>query len=221
MDAGIIQTLKLKYRKRQLADVLDGMDINSSQTGSEILRVLNILQAMKCGFEDNFSNASDHEESSQDRDDIDEYDIPQGVLWLSRDLFRQDFNTLAGIDSNVYTCDNSMTDWGRPASEIISEMRNSAETSSNLDDDDKDEECVRSEKVVSTSEVSDCSDTIKAFALQQLQSDMLGMMSAQDLWRFYLNAQTCSVFQSPSKLPHCCKSSMSRYVWDEFWKIID
>ncbi|XP_052791892.1 tigger transposable element-derived protein 4-like [Mya arenaria] len=39
MDAGIIQTLKLKYRKRQLAHVLSEMDRNSSQTGPEILKV--------------------------------------------------------------------------------------------------------------------------------------------------------------------------------------
>ncbi|XP_052809461.1 tigger transposable element-derived protein 4-like [Mya arenaria] len=189
------------YRKRQLAHVLSEMDRNSIQTGPEILRVLNILQAMywinslwnevkaetimkcfwKCGFGDKLSaSTSDHEESNTDRDDIED-DIPLAVLRLSRDLFSQDFNTLADIDSNVHTCDNSMTEWGRPASEILSEMRNSDETSSNIDDEEE-EESLRSVKVVSTSEVSDCLDTIKAFALQRSQSDMLDViMSAQDL----------------------------------------
>ncbi|XP_052799045.1 uncharacterized protein LOC128230642 [Mya arenaria] len=160
MDAGIIQTLKLKYRKRQIAHVLSEMDRNSSQMGPEILRVFNILQDMywinsswnevkaetiikcfqKCGFGEKLSfSTSDHEESNQDRDDIDEDDIPLAVLRLSRDLFSQDFNTLADIDSNVHTCDNSMTDWGRPAPQILSEMRNSDETSSNFDDKEEEE----------------------------------------------------------------------------------
>ncbi|WAR01586.1 TIGD4-like protein [Mya arenaria] len=104
MDAGIIQTLKLKYRKRQLVHVLSEMDRNSSQTDPEILR--------KCGFGEKLSSStSDHEE----------------------------IRTLADVDSNVYTCDNSMTDWGRPASQILSEMRNSDETSSNFDDKEEEE----------------------------------------------------------------------------------
>ncbi|WAR08354.1 LOW QUALITY PROTEIN: TIGD4-like protein, partial [Mya arenaria] len=146
MDTGIIQMLKLKYRKRH---VLGEMERNNSQTGPEILRVLNILQAIywfnsslnekcfrKCGFGDNISSrTSQHMESGQDSDDVNKDD----VHWLlSRNLFSQDFSTLADIDSNVHTCDNTMTNWGRHASDILTDVKNSVETTSNQDDDDED-----------------------------------------------------------------------------------
>ncbi|WAR00956.1 hypothetical protein MAR_025328 [Mya arenaria] len=82
-------------------------------------------------------------ESNQESDDVDEDDDTLAVLRLSRDLFSQDLSTLADIGSNGRTCDNTMTDWDRPAFDIPTEMKNSVETTSNKDDDDKDDECDR------------------------------------------------------------------------------
>ncbi|XP_052760030.1 guanylate-binding protein 6-like [Mya arenaria] len=58
-----------------------------------------------------------------------------GYELRERDLFSQDVFTLADTD-------NSMTDLGRPASDILTEMRNTTETSSNLDDDYEDKKCI-------------------------------------------------------------------------------
>ena len=46
MDAGIIQTLKLKYRKRQLQRLLVDMDKYPSKTGPQLLRDINVLDAI-------------------------------------------------------------------------------------------------------------------------------------------------------------------------------
>ena len=46
MDQGIIQTVKLKYRKCQLQHVLAEMDICATKTGSQILKEITILQAI-------------------------------------------------------------------------------------------------------------------------------------------------------------------------------
>ncbi|XP_052281042.1 tigger transposable element-derived protein 4-like [Dreissena polymorpha] len=46
MDQGIIQTVKLKYRKRQLPHVLAEMDRQETKTGPQILTEINVLQAI-------------------------------------------------------------------------------------------------------------------------------------------------------------------------------
>ena len=46
MDQGIIQTVKLKYRKRQLQHVLAEMEVCATKTGSQILKDITILQAI-------------------------------------------------------------------------------------------------------------------------------------------------------------------------------
>lgn len=46
MDQGIIQTMKLKYRKQQLQYVNNEMDKHPLKTGPEIIRDVNLLQAI-------------------------------------------------------------------------------------------------------------------------------------------------------------------------------
>ncbi|XP_052262071.1 tigger transposable element-derived protein 4-like [Dreissena polymorpha] len=46
MDQGIIQTMKLKYRKRQLQHVMMELERSSATTGPQILKEVNILQAI-------------------------------------------------------------------------------------------------------------------------------------------------------------------------------
>jgi hypothetical protein len=74
MDQGIIQTVKLKFHRRQLRHIISEMEKDKSKCGSELLKNINILQAIylinrswqevetftiqkcftKCGFRDFF-----------------------------------------------------------------------------------------------------------------------------------------------------------------------
>jgi len=46
MDQGIIQTGKLKFRKRQLQHIISELEKDKSKCGSELLKTINILQAI-------------------------------------------------------------------------------------------------------------------------------------------------------------------------------
>jgi hypothetical protein len=74
MDQGIIQTVKVKFHRRQLRHIISEMEKDKSKCGSELLKNINILQAIylinrswqevetftiqkcftKCGFRDFF-----------------------------------------------------------------------------------------------------------------------------------------------------------------------
>ena len=145
MDQGIIQSVKLKYRKKQLQFLIKQMD-KCSKTGSEILKDINILRAIfwinkswneveittifkcfhRCGF-----NFHDSESISSEEDNFDEDD----VLKLSCDVFGIDYNELHDLDCNVAMCDTNTIDWDKQADKILdkSDIDNS-DTQDNLSD---------------------------------------------------------------------------------------
>ena len=154
MDQGIIQCVKLKYRKKQLQFLIKQMD-KCSKTGSEILKDINILRAIfwinkswneveittifkcfhRCGF--NFHDS----ESVSEEDNFDEDDeVPLSVLKLSRDVFGIDYNELHDLDCNVATCDTNTIDWDKQADEILDksdiEKNDSDDTDSDNDNSD-------------------------------------------------------------------------------------
>jgi len=49
MDQGIIQAVKLKYRKKQLQRVISLMDKHPSMTGSQLLKQVTVLDAIMEG----------------------------------------------------------------------------------------------------------------------------------------------------------------------------
>jgi hypothetical protein len=131
MDQGIIQTLKLKYRKRQLAYLLDSMEKFESMTGPQILKTTTILDAIyrvyNCWteietstIEKCFKMCGFDKDAIEEFDIDDEYDnIPLSILKLSRDVFDCDFKELVTIDKQLMTCNSDMTNWDRPATELI------------------------------------------------------------------------------------------------------
>ena len=46
MDQGVIQALKLKFRKKQLRNILQNLETNKEMTGPELLKATNVLQAI-------------------------------------------------------------------------------------------------------------------------------------------------------------------------------
>ena len=119
MDQGIIQTMKLKYRKKQLQHVISAMEKDTSKCGSQLLKEINILQAIywvhdawkhveastiqkcfaKCGFKDSEVDIS--AASDVDSDD----DLPLVILAKSKQLFNCTFQELADSDASVPTCE--------------------------------------------------------------------------------------------------------------------
>ena len=117
MDQGIIQAMKLKFHKRQSRKVLSDMEKNKEICGSELLKQVNVLDAIywvknswdeveqstivkcfkKCGFgSDNTSSESD--ESAQDFNE----DIPLHLVRLAHQLFGCEFSELVEIEHSIY-----------------------------------------------------------------------------------------------------------------------
>ena len=195
MDAGIIQTLKLKYRKRQLQRLIVEMDKHPSKTGSQLLREIDVLDATwisaawketepmtinkcfkNCGFTfDEQPIAIEDVNCNSD----DEEDIPLALLRVSREFFDCDVAELPAIDEQLATCDNNMTDWDRPAAAILADDQKS--------DSDDEQDSVQEETVISDTAATEALLTLKTFALQKGQSDILDIiMKAEET---FINSQ--------------------------------
>ena len=162
MDQGIIQTMKLKYRKRQLQHVISAMKKDTSKCGSQLLKGINILQAIywvhnawkhveaftiqkcfaKCGFKD--SEVAISAASDVNTDD----DLPLVILAKLKQLFNCTFQELADSDASVPTCEEGSLNWTRPTSELLKNL----EPSQSSDDVSSDEESVDTTTVCSLSE---------------------------------------------------------------------
>lgn len=139
MNAGIIQSVKSKYRIHQLQHVLLEIDKNPTKLGPEILHEISILDAinwisaawqetnantivksfMKCGFNMeciSTSGRKDYVTSELDQ----EYKYPPELHKMSLELFNCYITEVTTIDEQFVTCGNEMTEWDRPAQEILS-----------------------------------------------------------------------------------------------------
>ncbi|XP_052696591.1 tigger transposable element-derived protein 4-like [Crassostrea angulata] len=165
MDQGIIQTLKLKFRNRQLKKMVREMD-HSSKCGSEILKIISLLDAIywidrswkevetstivkcfkRCGFVDmqneNLPTTEVDVNDGGDDDEDEDDDVPLAVLQLPRELFGCEFRELVKMDADMEACDNQERDWDKPASEIIEEMNEKE------DEDYEEEESEECESVI-------------------------------------------------------------------------
>ena len=113
MDAGIIQAVKLKYRRRQLSHMIIKMEVFSSMTGTELLKQISVLDAIhwvaeawneltpetiskcyaKCGFDDKGLEILECIEET----------VPLAVVKMSEELFGCGFDDLVKIDENFHT----------------------------------------------------------------------------------------------------------------------
>ena len=112
MDQGIIQTIKLKFCKRQLRHVISEMEKDKSKCESELLKNINILQAIywinrswqevetstiqkcfaKCGFRDFSRDESAFNDMSDSEEEDD--DIPLKFISLARELFNCEYHLI-------------------------------------------------------------------------------------------------------------------------------
>ncbi|XP_053403566.1 tigger transposable element-derived protein 6-like [Mercenaria mercenaria] len=189
MDQGIIQTVKLKFKKRQLQHMVRGMEQHPAMQGSELLKQITILDAIywlsnswsevetntivkcfsKAGFNiDNFacSSIADFDVSEEDCDEDD--DVPLAVMQMSLELFGCNFKDLVKIDEEVLTCETQNTNWDAPIENLLSEfMPDKCSFSESLDEgDDSDEnENDLSVHIPTYSETCDFVNKLKTFAV--------------------------------------------------------
>ncbi|XP_053391290.1 tigger transposable element-derived protein 4-like [Mercenaria mercenaria] len=202
MDQGIIQAMKLKYRKKQLQYVISQMELKQGKSGFDLLKDISVLDAIywvarafkeveistivkcfaKCGFQLN-SVESESEctvlnDSESDEEEDDNYPIALHVM--ARQLFDCDFMELLNIDKEFKTCDSEMKDWDRPATELLSEMKEqvSDETSDCEDDQLQEQE----DNVCSTNECLEMIEKLKKYAVAHGNENLLGtFVDAEDI----------------------------------------
>ncbi|XP_062566571.1 tigger transposable element-derived protein 4-like [Saccostrea cucullata] len=188
MDQGIIQTVKLKFRKRQMIHMVKEMERQPDVSGPDLLKQINILDAiywlssswketeastiekcfLKAGFISDTSQELTQELHAESCDDLDDDDIPLAVLKLSMDLFGCEFNELKEIDETLATCDNAEIDWTKPAHDLLSDINEQGET-----DDESEEEDMILSQFPNNKELLDCVNKIKTFSVHRGCSKLL------------------------------------------------
>lgn len=149
------------------------MEKDKSKCGSELLKNINILQAIywinhswqevetstiqkcfaKCGFTDfsrddsAFNQINDMSDSEEEDDDIP----------LARNLFNCEYHKLSDVDKQLATSDISVRNWERPAHEILADIDDQSKASDN--------EETEPPKACSLSELDFHIQQIKNFAL--------------------------------------------------------
>ena len=134
MDQGIIQTLKLKYRKRQMKNVISQMSAYKKKTGAQLLKDITILQAIhwiatswdeveattitscfnKSGF---LLPASAFETAEKSNEGACESSTQ--LCGLSQELFGHTLSTIHTLDSQVVTDRGSAINFENDASAIL------------------------------------------------------------------------------------------------------
>ncbi|XP_052255184.1 tigger transposable element-derived protein 4-like [Dreissena polymorpha] len=204
MDQGIIQTMKLKYRKRQLQHVMMELERSSATTGPQILKEVNILQAIywvisawketttetigkcfaKCGFmsdSEKSASASDSEKCADDitsdKSDKSECDDVEDDLPLIMHKLAHD---LFGCEvKDLINIDRDFT----TCATDMDEWKKSApeilqEDGCDEEDDTNptEEEATTSETTLSMSEVVEMSRKLKDWAVKKGHHDLLATL---------------------------------------------
>lgn len=187
MDQGLIQAMKLKYRKRQLQHVLLQMEKQKDKSGDQLLKDISVLDAIcwvaqswkevevstvvkcfaKAGFSEKVNEIEVIEETSEDVDEDD--DFPLAVHVLSRQLFGCDLMELIKVDKEFATSDTSMRDWEQPASKLLEQLKDTS------DSDEEEEDVQTGQDIPLPCSVNDCLDMIsklKVFATSQGKTDI-------------------------------------------------
>ena len=212
MDQGIIQTLKLKYRKRQLQYVFGQMD-STDKTGTDILKQISILDAIywingswkeiepstiqrcfkKCGLSADLFVSGNGLVSDSGQCDVDEDEVPLSVLKMSKELFGVEFQELLNIDHSAPvcgTCDSESTmNWSNDAQTLLESLRGPSVEQVNEDNsDDDDDNCVNDTNLVSAVEAGTMIEKLKTYALQCGHDKMLG--NIMELQEFFIASRT-------------------------------
>ena len=188
MDQGIIQTFKLKYRKRQLQHVIAQAELYPSKSGTEVLKGITLFECIfwckvaweaiapetiqkcfaKCGF-----GAQTTEPVSEPIEDR----VPLQYVKLSEELFGCNFDDLVEIDKNFVTCETTERDWDNPHA-ILSELRNESLEVVDEVDELEDDEGLYAKEVVSLNKAHECVELLKEFAGHHDNVEMLNDVMA-------------------------------------------
>ncbi|XP_066272593.1 tigger transposable element-derived protein 4-like [Branchiostoma lanceolatum] len=130
MDQGIIQTVKLKYRKLQLNKILTVLQEDKEITGIDIAKKITVLDAIlwigkawrettpvtigKAGLTTS-SLVATQEEAEVEPESTD-------IEASAQDLFGCGVAELAAIDNDLATCDTTGIDWSQTASAILQQL---------------------------------------------------------------------------------------------------
>ncbi|CAH1241537.1 TIGD4 [Branchiostoma lanceolatum] len=179
MDQGIIQTVKLKYRKLQLNKILTVLQEDKEITGIDIAKKITVLDAIlwvgsawRETTPETIGRASGRRASplpvlviaTQEEAEVEPESTD--IEALAQDLFGCGVAELAAIDNDLATCDTIGIDWSQPASAILQQLdENNAEEEE--DDDDDVEEDNEADAVKNFSMFMECLDKMKRFCLKE------------------------------------------------------
>ena len=192
MDAGIIQSVKINYRKRLLRHLISRMD--ACNTASELVKLVNILDAIlwikdvwsslpsstiqkcftKCGFQRQIEASESDVLASPFEEIMTETEfILDGIT----------FSQFATFDNNLATFATSRDDW---ETEIVEKAKgvdlNDSERYSDENEDSDEGQKERSDKVISLTEAGVMIGKLKKFSLSNNEESLLEIMiKAEDL----------------------------------------
>ena len=122
-----------------MSHVVSQMDLYPSKGGTELLKSINVLQAIywvsaawnevldstieKCFVKSGYVWSDKDVADVADVADVGdiEDDVPLKVLSLAKEMFDCEFSELAELDQNFQTCER-VVDWNRPAADILSDI---------------------------------------------------------------------------------------------------
>ncbi|XP_066274905.1 tigger transposable element-derived protein 4-like [Branchiostoma lanceolatum] len=189
MDQGIIQAMKLKYRKLQLNRIVNELQENRDATGTDIAKKITVLDAIRwvdsawketgrdtikrCFEKSGFTTSSPVaavDTEPEVEDEATEMDS------LAEELFGCSVEELATIDEDLATCDTTGRDWSLPASTILEQLEEEERDEDHDEDiedstDDSTDECA-------AKDFSTCVDMlkqIKGFCLKEGDGETHGM----------------------------------------------
>lgn len=174
MDQGVIQTMKLKFRKRQLRYILQKLEANKEMTGPELMRTTDVLQSIywvdqswrdvdpdtikkcfrRCGV--GVPAPDDGEEMVAETDDVMEAACNRAV--------NMSLQELASIDKDLATADN------RPASSVDDlqrRLQDAEEDGAESDEDGDEMEQPVVSKIKNIQEFASMLTELKAFAISR------------------------------------------------------
>ena len=151
LDQGVIQSLKMSYRKAQFTYILSEMEKVKGNSGTAVMKKIPLLNAvnwvaagwekvdpstiqncfLQAGFNCKFAGYC--------QDDNLLGPVPPAFDELSQSLFGIPFDDISDIDNDLVTCDSYFTDWTKPASELLKELHENKELIDERDEEEMEE----------------------------------------------------------------------------------
>lgn len=200
MDQGIIQALKLKYRKKQLRRIIQKMAIDRAKAGSDFLKEINVADAIywcaeawedvdpktiikcfrRCNMVPGKEIATEEMETVADTetpgtDTAMDADVNGELNKTAVTLFGCGIQDVVDSEKDIATCETETTNSEMPAQELLQSF-----SGENYLDDSCDDELVIEEKpnsCITLDTAASYANQLAAFALEHGFTDILGHVS--------------------------------------------